>query len=104
MAEQRRRADLPANAAATPAGLAHHVDQNADDLRDKFVDFEGKKELVVIRDDFVKGSPDNDWEGVMPEFAEQIAANTKKGAPSPVRHPLQHLRSRKARPCLRFHL
>lgn len=60
-------------------GLANHVDQNAEELRNKFVSFEGKKDIVVTRENFVKGSPDNDWEGVLPEFAEQIAANTKKG-------------------------
>jgi len=60
-------------------GLAHHVDQNAESLRNRFVNHEGKKELVVIRSEFVKGSPDNDWEGVFPEFAAQIAANTLPG-------------------------
>ena len=60
-------------------GLANHVDQNAEKLRDKFVSFEGKKELTVTRDEFVKGSPTNDWEGVFPEFTAQIAANTLPG-------------------------
>lgn len=60
-------------------GLAHHVAQNAEELRSAFVDHEGKKELVVERPQFVKGSPRNDWEGVFPDFAAQIAANTKHG-------------------------
>ena len=48
-------------------------------LRPHFVTHEGKKELVVERPGFVKGSPANDWEGVFPEFSEQIAANTAPG-------------------------
>jgi len=53
-------------------GLANHVDQHAAKLRKKFVAFQGKKELIVDRPDFVLGSPDNDWEGVFPEFSQQI--------------------------------
>jgi hypothetical protein len=53
---------------------AQHVDQNSEELRDKFVDFDGKKVLKVTRDGFRKGCPDNDWEGVFPEFTEQISA------------------------------
>uniref|UniRef100_A0A7S3PH88 DUF4419 domain-containing protein n=1 Tax=Aplanochytrium stocchinoi TaxID=215587 RepID=A0A7S3PH88_9STRA len=58
-------------------GLANHVDQNAEKLRSNFVSFEDKEEIVISRPEFVKGSPDNDWEGVFPEFAEKIAAKTK---------------------------
>lgn len=58
-------------------GFAAHVDANAESLRDLFVDFEGKKMLNVQRDDFVKGSRDNDWEGVFPEFNDQIGYYTK---------------------------
>lgn len=60
-------------------GFAQHVDANAEELRDLFVDFDGKKMLNVKRADFVKGSPDNDWESVFPEFAEQIEIYTKDG-------------------------
>eukprot|EP00730_Choanoeca_flexa_P003755 TRINITY_DN11492_c6_g3_i3.p1 TRINITY_DN11492_c6_g3~~TRINITY_DN11492_c6_g3_i3.p1 ORF type:complete len:376 (+),score=74.18 TRINITY_DN11492_c6_g3_i3:67-1194(+) len=55
-------------------GFAKHVDANAEKLRSQFVDFEGKKELIVRRDNFVKGSPDNDWAGVFPEFCSQIGS------------------------------
>ncbi|EOD18733.1 hypothetical protein EMIHUDRAFT_470197 [Emiliania huxleyi CCMP1516] len=61
------------------AGVANHVDQNAEGLRDRFVSHEGKEEIVIERPSFVKGSPHNDWEGVFPEFAEKIAAKTKGG-------------------------
>ena len=40
-------------------GFAHHVSQNAEKLRNMFVDHDGKKTLVVRRDDFVRGSVDN---------------------------------------------
>lgn len=57
-------------------GFAKHVDENADSLRHYFVDFDGKKVLKVVRNEFKKGSPDNDWEGVFPDFTRQIAAYT----------------------------
>jgi len=57
-------------------GFAIHVDQNSDSLRKMFVDFDGKKVLKVERDEFVKGSPMNDWQGVFPEFTKQIGENT----------------------------
>uniref|UniRef100_A0A7S1S275 Uncharacterized protein n=1 Tax=Alexandrium catenella TaxID=2925 RepID=A0A7S1S275_ALECA len=57
-------------------GLAHHVDQNAQALRERFVAHAGKEEIVVVRPGFVKGSADNDWEGVFPDFAAQIAERT----------------------------
>ena len=53
-------------------GLSSHVNANADKLRMKFVKHEGKKTLIVRRDDFVKGSPDNPWPEVFEEISEQI--------------------------------
>jgi len=40
---------------------------------------EGKKELAIGRPEFVKGSPDNDWEGVFPEFSALIKENSVEG-------------------------
>lgn len=60
-------------------GLANHVDQNAEALREHFVPHEGKKELVIYRPGFVKGSPLNDWNGVFPEFSAKIKENTVPG-------------------------
>jgi len=54
-------------------GLATHINLNAEKLRKKFVDFEGKKKIIVRRDHFVKGSPDNDWEGCFDEFSDKIS-------------------------------
>ena len=54
-------------------GLAIHVKQNAEALRSRFVKHEGKERITVRRDDFAKGSPENDWPGVFSEFSEQIS-------------------------------
>ena len=53
-------------------GLSQHINTNAEKLRNMFVEHEGKKEISVRRDDFVKGSPDNPWPEVFDEFSEQI--------------------------------
>ncbi len=54
-------------------GFAQHVDANAEELRGRFVKHEGKVPIVVRRDDFVKGSSDNDWPGCFAEFSDQIS-------------------------------
>ena len=56
-------------------GFAIHVNKNAEKLRHMFVEHEGKKTIAVRRDEFVKGSPDNDWEGVFGDFSDEIRKN-----------------------------
>ncbi len=53
-------------------GFAAHVNKNAEKLRHMFVEHEGKKELKVRRDDFVKGSSNNSWPDVFTNFSAQI--------------------------------
>jgi hypothetical protein len=55
-------------------GFAKHVDENAETLRDRFVQHKGKTELKVKVDHFVMGQmPPESWEtDVFPEFARQI--------------------------------
>jgi hypothetical protein len=53
-------------------GLAQHIKLNAQSLRHKFVSHQGKLSIVVRRDGFVKGSPDNPWPEVFAEFSERI--------------------------------
>ena len=53
-------------------GLSNHINENADNLRKFFVTHEGKESLVVERDDFVQGDPNNPWPEVFHEFSEQI--------------------------------
>lgn len=53
-------------------GVASHINENAEELRHQFVAHEGQVDLVVRRDQFVKGSPHNQWPGVFTEFSEKI--------------------------------
>lgn len=53
-------------------GLASHVNANSEELRHHFVAHEGKKLIEIRRDDFVKGNPDNDWEGAFAEFSRKM--------------------------------
>jgi hypothetical protein len=53
--------------------FAIHVSENSEALRGQFVRHEGKAVLRVRRDNFVKGSPENDWPGCFMEFSNQIA-------------------------------
>lgn len=53
-------------------GFAAHVNANAERLRKRFVQHEGKAEIVVVRNEFTKGSPSNDWPGAFGEFSDKI--------------------------------
>jgi hypothetical protein len=53
-------------------GFANHVSAHANEMRGHFVSHEGRKSLVVRRDDFIKGSPENPWENVFAEFSSHI--------------------------------
>lgn len=53
-------------------GLANHINKYAEEVRKKFVDHEGKVQIVIQRDQFIKGAPDNDWEGAFAEFSDNI--------------------------------
>ena len=53
-------------------GFANHVNMNAEVMRHHFVDFQGKKKVIVRRDGFLKGSPENDWAGAYNEFAGKL--------------------------------
>jgi len=52
-------------------GLSKHIEANAEKFRDKFVSFDGKQIIRLIRDNFVKGKQ-NDWAGCFDEFSHQI--------------------------------
>jgi len=52
-------------------GLSYYINENMELLRDKFVDFDGKKVLKIYRNDFIKGQQ-NDWEGAFAEFSDLI--------------------------------
>ena len=60
-------------------GFSHHVNNNPEALRSMFVDFKGKKELVVARNmTGTAGLRDFPWPSVFPEFVQQISAYTGK--------------------------
>jgi hypothetical protein len=53
-------------------GFANHVNANAKKLRARFVKHSGKPTIMVRRDDFRKGSPENPWPEVFEAFTAQI--------------------------------
>jgi hypothetical protein len=53
-------------------GLANHININAERLRRQCVRHDGQLTIVVRRDEFIKGSPENPWPGVFAEFSEHI--------------------------------
>jgi hypothetical protein len=53
-------------------GFANHVNANAGQLRERLVRHQGKLNLDIRRDDFIKESPENPWPEVFEAFAEQI--------------------------------
>jgi hypothetical protein len=57
------------------SGVAVHVNQNAEKLRKTFVNHEGKKVIVIRRDNFRLNSP-NPWHEVIDEFSIKIGENT----------------------------
>jgi hypothetical protein len=58
------------------SGASIHIRKNAERLRSKFVNHEGKKEIVVRRDYFVFNGI-NPWNEVIEEFSEKIELNSK---------------------------
>ena len=66
-------------------GLATHVAENRQALRDRFVSFQGKRPITIRRDDFVKGAPDNPWPEVFSEFSDAIEEEAWPASPRPDR-------------------
>jgi len=60
-------------------GVSRHILKNSQKLRDKFVDFDGKKKIEIRRDDFVLNSQSNPWNEVIEEFCFKINEFTKNG-------------------------
>lgn len=53
-------------------GFANHVNANAEELRHQFVQHTGKINIIVERNDFIKGSLENPWSEVFSEFSNSI--------------------------------
>lgn len=60
-------------------GIAQHVKNNSELLRSKFVTFNDKLKITVIRDGFIKGSIKNDWPSVFSEFSERVKNSMVEG-------------------------
>lgn len=53
--------------------FAVHVNQNSESLRNQLVDHDKKKEIIVIRNDFVKGTMSSQqWQSVFHEFTQHL--------------------------------
>jgi hypothetical protein len=57
-------------------GFAQHVNVNAEELRDYFVDFSGQLSLVVTTDKVRLDNPESPWDEIFPEFTKQITEHT----------------------------
>ncbi len=58
--------------------FALHVEAHADALRDRFVRSEAKPRLQIERHNFLRGAPDNDWQGCFAEWSDAIATHIGK--------------------------
>lgn len=58
------------------SGTSHFINEHAEELRGKFVLHEGKKKIIVRRDDFMFNSTTNEWNDVINEFALKVGQNT----------------------------
>ena len=56
--------------------VSYHVANHSEELRDKFVASQDKKEITVKRDDFELGKPNNNWPSVFGCFVNPIKAQT----------------------------
>ena len=60
--------------------FAHHINLNADELRDRIVEHEGKMLLTAVSDVDLLADPDHvDWNYIFTDFENMISANTKNG-------------------------
>jgi hypothetical protein len=55
-------------------GLALHINNHADEFRNRFRVGPLKQDIDVRRDDLFKGSPENPWEEVFADFCKEINA------------------------------
>jgi Domain of unknown function (DUF4419) len=60
-------------------GVSLHVNANAEKLRSQFVNFNGRLMIEISRDQFIKDSRDNDWQGVFSEFSSKIKDSMQPG-------------------------
>jgi len=61
-------------------GVSNHINLNAETLKSRLVTSKDVVDLLVNRDHFVRGNPDNDWQGVMAEFIDQMGEHLTEKA------------------------
>ncbi|HRP90330.1 MAG TPA: DUF4419 domain-containing protein [Edaphocola sp.] len=59
-------------------GFARHISNNAEAFRKDIVNFESKKDLIVVSNDIQLGNQKSNWEAVFPQFVNQINDYTGK--------------------------
>ncbi|HEY9784441.1 MAG TPA: DUF4419 domain-containing protein [Candidatus Obscuribacterales bacterium] len=53
-------------------GFANHINQNAEQYRDKFVAHKDSETIEIYRPDFSVGNPDNDWPSCFDDFGDAL--------------------------------
>lgn len=61
-------------------GLSNHINSDPEKYRDVMVDFEGKRKILIEDNSLVKGSIDNNWEILFPQFENHISELIKDKA------------------------
>jgi len=59
-------------------GTALHVNSDPEKYREKFVNFEGKQDIIVRDDTFIKGALENPWERIFSMFSKEIGKRIGK--------------------------
>ena len=59
-------------------GFSRHISNNSEEFRNQIVNFENKKTLIVTSNGIELGNPNSNWEGVFPQFTNQISDYTGK--------------------------
>ena len=53
-------------------GVGMHIHENKDTLQNVIVNFDNKKQIIIRKDEFIKGNENNDWESVFSQFSDSI--------------------------------
>ncbi|RNA45022.1 conserved domain [Brachionus plicatilis] len=62
------------------SGTSIHIDVNSEELRANFVEHEEKKTINIRRDYFIFNSTENQWDGLIDEFVQNVNSNLKPSA------------------------
>ena len=54
------------------SGTSTYINQNAEEVRKVFVDYEGRKKILVRHDEFLYNSSNNKWDDLIDEFTAKL--------------------------------